>query len=172
MIEVDARLRLATVALDAKGDFHKIARLAKVFLHDLDIAGAFLLVHLRGKAAGEFQNPVTAPAFVIARLPALLVRDLAVAVFNLPSEGRGLGDVREGLIADVPNLLPPRRVRPMRFRALGDSQGEEVVDAGLAGVRAGLDDQRFAFGIGSAGSYSEPMTIRPTGDVMLTFCAM
>ena len=151
MVDVDARLALRTVAVDAKCNLHEVARFAEVFLHDLHVTGALLLVHLRGKAAGEFQNPMPAPAFVIARLPALLVGNLAVAVFNLPSEGRGLRGVREGLIADVPNLLPPRRMRPMRFRTLGDSQGKEVVDAGLAGVRAGLDDQRLTFGIGSAG---------------------
>jgi hypothetical protein len=39
----------------------------------------------------------------------------------------------------------------MGFTALGDGQGKEVVDARLAGVGAGLDDQRLAFRVRGAG---------------------
>ena len=113
MVEVDARLRLGAVALDAKGDFHEIARLAEVFLHDLHVTGALLLVHLRSEAAGEFQNPMARPTFILARFATFLVRNLTVAVFDFPRESGRLRGIRERLIADRPNLLPPRRTRPM-----------------------------------------------------------
>ena len=175
MIQVDARLGLGAVTVDAKCNFHKIARLAKRLLHDLNIAGALLLVHLRSEASRELQDPMARPAFILARLLARLTleqlaRLLAVAVNDFPRKVGGLGSLRECLVADVPNLLPPRRMRPMRFRTLGDSQGEEIVNAGLAGVRAGLDDQRFAFGIRSAGVVERPHNDTADGRSDIYFC--
>ena len=83
-----------------------------------------------------------------------------------------MGGVRECLIADRPNLLTPSGMRPMRFRALRDCQGKEVVDAGWLAFGPVLDDQRFAFGVRGAGVIERPHNDAADGRRNVDFCAM
>ena len=73
MIQIDARLRLRPVAFDAERDFNEEARFNEVLLHDLDIAGALLLVDFWGETAGKPQDPMARPP-ILTVLPVCTLR--------------------------------------------------------------------------------------------------
>ena len=145
MVQEDARLLVAAVAVHTAEDLDVVPELDRVGFHDR--RRAVLVENFRGKAAGERQHPVARVTLVLTGLAAFLVGHLRVAVDDLPTEGRSRVDAREAGRANAQDDLPPLSVPPGRLGALRDRQCEEKVDTGLPRVGAGLDDEGAALGV-------------------------